>query len=203
MITACFSLGKNLRNNDLFDILNSDREGRSEYKEEEKFERREMKTDLNDEEESKRPSQKKYPAMSKYSAPRRRELESSEEDYSDDNNTTYYLNIQEKVKRYFTLNIVKQVNFLLEFRLRNRGESEESRPRKLYKKGHVIKYQSKLQQYEQQMEQYYRNNRKINYGLWTKIGKIKNFQSAFWKLHTFHFIENEVTIKYVSNNIGS
>lgn len=39
--------------------------------------------------------------MSKHSAPRRRELESSEEDYSDENNTTYYQNIQEKVKRYF------------------------------------------------------------------------------------------------------
>ena len=84
------------------EFLNSEREGRSENREEEKYEQNFVR-ELEDEEE-KQHSQRAVPVMHKREDYRHRELESSEEDYSEDANTTYYRNMQETAKRLRHIN---------------------------------------------------------------------------------------------------
>jgi hypothetical protein len=78
----------NLKNDDLFEILNSDKEGISENNKVEVKNQKPKILKSNAKEESKYLMKKG-----------RRELESSEDDYSDGENTLYYQSIQEKVKR--------------------------------------------------------------------------------------------------------
>ena len=84
-----------MKNFDLLEILNSDREGRSENKEEDKYDARFEEEN----EERKGNSYREFHVMEKIPKHRHRELESSEDYYSEDVNTTYYKNMQESAKR--------------------------------------------------------------------------------------------------------
>jgi hypothetical protein len=79
--------------------LNSDKEGRSEPKEEIKYEARRQNESFTATEENKYYKSKGGRSYKKVKYRKHRELESSEDYYSDDIDTAYYQNIQEKVKR--------------------------------------------------------------------------------------------------------
>lgn len=79
--------------------MNSDKEGRSEPKEENKYEAKRQNDSFGGTEENKYYKSKGGRSNKKAKHHKHRELESSEDYYSDDIDTAYYQNIQEKVKR--------------------------------------------------------------------------------------------------------
>lgn len=149
----------NFRNVDLFEILNSDREGRSEHHEENKY--GDTIPEFEGEGEGDYLSHKSRPKLEKLDMDYEEELESSEE-FSSNNDTSYYNNIRERIKKYvFAVQI--------SFRARYKDDLSSKSAKRNKKRTKIIYYKSRLRKLEKEMDEFYRRNKKVNYALCSKI----------------------------------